>query len=194
MKLFNRWSMDAKVSDPSLKPYINLKPVLVPRTAGRLAKKRLSKGEISLVERLINKLAISGHRGKEHKISSGENVGKWTKLVKYLINTFEIIEQQGKNPIQVLVDAVQNSAPLEEITSFRQGGIIVHKAVVTSPQRRVDLALRFIVQGTKDRAFDKKVSISEALANELLDAAANNPKCYAIKKRNEKEKLAEAAR
>lgn len=194
MKLFNRWDMDVEISDPGLREYVNVDPVLFPRSAGRYAGERLNKDKISVIERLVNKIAISGHRGKEHKISSGEDVGKKRKLIKALIKSFEIIEEKDKKPVNVLIKAIENTAPLEETTSFQQGGIRIHKSVVTSPQRRVDLALRFIAQGVRERSFKNKLKLERALAEELLAAASNDQKCYSIKKKTEKERLAEAAR
>ena len=170
IKLFDKWSLEnISVSDPGLKNYISLKPLIVPRSFGRQAKNQFHKSQMNIVERLMNHFFVSGHRGKKHLISSGSNVGKTSKAYKTLEGAFKIIEQKtNKNPVEILVKGLENAALREEITSFQVGGIIVRKAVITAPQRRIDLALRLIVQGSNQKSFNKKKTMSEALADEIL--------------------------
>jgi len=162
MKVFGKWdSTQVVVDDPGLKRYINLEPVLFPRTFGREQSKRFGKSKINIVERLINKIGVSGHRGKEHKFSSGRNVGKSLKAAKIVKETLDIIEKKtNKNPIQVLIDAIQIAAPREEITIIEYGGIRHPKAVDTAPQRRVDLVLRWVTQGAAQRTIKNKRTMS----------------------------------
>ena len=170
VKLFDKWSMEnISVNDPGLRKYISLKPLIVPRSFGRQAAKQFHKSQMNIVERLMNHMFVSGHRGKKHLITSGSNVGKTSKIYKILDGTFRILEQKtGKNPIEVLVKALENAALREEITSFQVGGIIVRKAVITSPQRRIDLALRLITQGSYQKSFNKLKTMAEALADEIF--------------------------
>jgi len=197
IKLFNRWSFEGiEVEDPGLKPYINLEPIVVPKTGGRHAKRQFHKSNLNIVERFINKLMVPGHRGKKHFISSGHCVGKTFTIAKIVEEVFERIEKKtGKNPIQVFVKAIENAALREEITSYQLGGIMVRKAVVTSPQRRVDLALRNIVQAAYRKSFGKKISIVDALVEEILGAYENDPsRSEAIKEKERIEREAEGAR
>jgi small subunit ribosomal protein S7 len=175
VKFFNKWDVEGiTVNDPGLKNYINIRPVVIPRTFGRSAKKQFHKSQISVIERLVNHIYVSGHRGKKHIITSGKNVGKTFKIWKVIDDTFKILEERTKkNPIEIFVRALENAALREEITSFQVGGIIVRKAVITSPQRRVDLALRHIVQGAYQKSFNNKKTMAETLADELY-AAYNN--------------------
>ncbi|MCK5177248.1 MAG: 30S ribosomal protein S7, partial [Candidatus Aenigmarchaeota archaeon] len=146
-------------------------------------------------ERLINKLFVVGHKGKKHKITSGHNVGKTYRTMNTVIEAFEIIEQKTKkNPIEVLVGAMQNSAPIEEVISFQRRGIIVRDIVLTSPQRRLDLALRHTCQGTYRTSFNSKKKASAALSDELMNAYNNNAKSYAITEKERREKEAMGAR
>ncbi len=76
VKLFNKWDTNIPVLDEGLKRYINLNPILVPKTGGGNAKQQFHKSKYNIVERLLNKLMIPGHKGKKHRISSGHCTGK----------------------------------------------------------------------------------------------------------------------
>ncbi len=194
--LFNRWDLsDVQVEDEGLKRYINLKPVVLPKSTGKYATVPFHKNDMSIVERFINKLMVPGHRGKKHKLSSGHCVGRTLSLYKDVKKAFEIIEKKtGKNPVQVLVKAVENSAMLEEVASYRLGGIIARQAVVVSPQRRLDLALRHLAQGIYKSTFNSKKKLPEVIAEELIAAYNNDSKSFAISERNRIEREAEGAR
>lgn len=197
IKLFNRWSMnDAKVNDPGLQRYISLSPTIIPKSGGRQAKKQFHKSQMNIVERLGNKLMVPGHRGKKHVITSGRVVGRSFTIYKIIRDAFEKIEQQTKkNPVEVLVHAIENSALREEIAAYQVGGIIVRRAVITSPQRRVDIALKNIVQAAYRKSFGKKENITNALANEII-AAYNNDrtKSDAVNEKERIERESEGAR
>ncbi len=196
LKIFGIWDTSGvEVRDPGLKSYINLKPYYVPHSGGRHAKKPFGKSEINIVERLINRIAVTGHEGKKHKRTSGRNTGKKILHSRIVKEAFEIIEKRTKkNPIQVLVDALANAAPREDTTRIRYGGIVYHQSVDISPQRRLDLALRYITVGAAKSAFRTKKSIAAALADEIIAAANYDMKCYSISKKEELERIAKAAR
>jgi small subunit ribosomal protein S7 len=94
----------------------------------------------------------------------------------------------------VLVEAVENSAPREETVRLKYGGISVPKAVDISPQRRVDQALKFIAEGVHNASFKSETSAAEALAGQLVGAANNDVGTYAVNQKEEKERVAAAAR
>ncbi len=194
--LFGRWdTSNIKVEDPSLVDYISLKPVLVPKSFGRYAKDRFHKSYINIVERLINKLGVSGHKGKKHYISSGHNTGKGLNAYNIVYNTLEIIEKRtNMNPVEVYVKALENSAPREEVTSIEYGGARYPRAVECAPQRRIDIALRFFVQGAYQKAFNHKKSIQDALADEIIEAFNMSTNSAAISKKLELERQADASR
>ncbi|MDI6798579.1 MAG: 30S ribosomal protein S7 [Candidatus Aenigmarchaeota archaeon] len=197
IKIFDRWSTKGiEVKDLGLAKYINLEPVLVPRSGGRYAKQQFYKSKMNIVERLMNKLQVPGHRGKKHVITSGRAAGKTSIHYRIVKEAFEKIEQiTKKNPIEVLVGAIENAALREEITAYQVGGIIVRRAVVTSPQRRVDLALSNIVQASYRKSFGKKESMPNALKNEIIAAYNNDAsKSEAIKEKEMREREAEGAR
>ena len=196
MKAFNRWStVDVKLTDPGMAKYINLNCMAVPRTGGKYGSGRWTKDKMPIIERFMNRLQNAGHRGKKHKLSSGNHAGKIQMLYSTLKKSFILIEKKtNKNPIQVLVEAVENAGPLEEVASYRLGGIIARNSVVTSPQRRLDLALRYLTQGIYRTSFRNKKSLVEVIAEELIAASARDTRCFAIMERNRLEKEAEGAR
>ncbi len=195
MKIFNKWDTNIEVLDQGLKSYVNLSPIIIPRTGGRNIKTQFWKNKTNIVERLINKLMIPGHRGKKHKISSGHNTGKSITTYNIVLKTFEIIEQKTKkNPIEVFVRAIENSAPREEITTIEYGGARYSQAVECAPQRRVDLALRNLVQGAYSKTFRSKKRMWECLADEIILAYSMDNKSNAIARKLELERQADASR
>jgi len=183
-----------KVEDPGLRRYINLDTRLFAKTYGR-AKQRFGKAKVHLLERLANILGVPGHRGKKHKIITKHATGKYNKNMKILMQALEIVgKKTGQNPVQVLVKAIENAAPHDEITTIEYGGARYPQAVDTSPYRRLSLALRHIVHGGYDKAFNKKTNIAEGLAQEIILAYQNSPESFAIQKKTESERQADAAR
>lgn len=185
IKLFGKWSFkDVGVKDPGLQRYISLKPVVIPHSMGRHERKRFRKAGVSIVERLANNL-----------MRPGKNSGKKAKVSNMVKNAFEIVSlRTGKNPVEVLVKAVENSAPCEDTTRISYGGIVYHQSVDVAPQRRIDLALRHITEGARQASINNPRSIDECLAEELIMAGNNDMKSLAVAKRNEIERVAQASR
>ncbi len=194
-KIFDLYDISGiKVEDPGLRNVINLEPKLTLKTQGRYFQK-FGQTKVNIVERLINRVATAGHRGKKHRIILGRSTGKYTKNLKIVLEAFKIIEQKTKsNPIEVLVRAIEKAAPRDEVTVIEYGGARYPQAVDVSPLRRVNLALRWIVQGASDKAFNKKKTIAEGLAEEIILASQENGESYAIKKKKESEAQADSAR
>jgi small subunit ribosomal protein S7 len=183
--LFGKWSFDGiEVEDPGIKRYIPLKPVYIPHSMGRHEHGKFRKAKVNIVERLTNNL-----------MRPGSSAGKKTRAINLVKNAFEIIHLRTKqNPIQILVRAIENTAPCEDTTRISYGGIAYHMAVDLSPQRRVDLALRFLSEGARKTAFGNPRSLDECLAEDLILAANKDVKSYAVQKRNEMERVARSSR
>lgn len=196
IKAFNKWDVkEISVEDQGLQRYISLNPRIVPKTGARYAGNRFHKSKVFIVERLINKLMIPGHRSKKHVKSSGFCTGKAANAYDTVKKALMIIEQKTKlNPIKVLVKALENAAPREEIVTIEYGGARYPKAVECAPQRRIDVALRYFVQGAYDKCFNKKANIVDTLANEIICSYNLDPKAMAISKKNELERQADASR
>lgn len=196
VKAFNRWdTVGVKASDPGLISYITIAPRFLPKTGAKYAKAKFHKSKIFILERLMNKIMNAGHRAKKHKISSGHNAGKSQMISKIMIKVLEQLEIRAKhNPIQVIITAIENAAPREEIIAIEYGGARYPKAVECSPQRRIDLAIRFITQGASQKAFNTKKSIEDCLIDELLAAYNLSPNSNTISKKNELERQADSSR
>lgn len=194
-KIFDLYDTSGiEIKDPGLKSVINLQPKLILKDHGRNIQ-RFGQTKVNVVERLMNKIAVAGHRGKKHKIIKGLATGKYSKNMKIVLDAFKLIEKRtGKNPVEILVRAIESSAPRDEITVIEYGGARYPQAVDVSPLRRVNLALRWIVHGAADRAFNKKKTFVEGLAEEIILASEGNGESFAIKKKNESEKQADSAR
>lgn len=185
IKLFGKWSsIGIEVKDLGLKRYISLKPIYVPQSMGRHEHGRFRKAEVNIVERLINDL-----------MRPGRTAGKKARAINMVRNAFEIIHlRTGQNPVEVLVRALENSAPCEDTTRISYGGVVYHLAVDISPQRRVDLALRFLSEGARKASFGNPRPLEECLAEELILAANRDMKSHAVSKRHEMERVARASR
>ena len=195
MKIFGLFSTrGVSVQDPGLKRVINLDSKLLLKSYGRI-KWDPAKTKVNVIERLINLLQVPGSRGKKHRIITRWNTGKYNKNTQIVIDALKIIETKtGENPIGVLVKAIENSAPRDSVTSIEYGGARYPQAVDVSPRKRLNMVLRFIVHGSYDKAFNKKATITETLAKEIMLAAEGSSESYAVQKRNEAEKQADAAR
>ncbi len=193
MLLFDKWDFsEVEVKDPGLKSVIALYPMLVPISFGRHEHKMFGKTRVNIVERLVNKVM---HFGKKYAKNTGRMGGKKARAINIVKTAFEIIHlKTNENPISVLVKAVENAAPNEDTTRIIYGGTVYHVSVDVSPLRRVDLALRFITDGAKEAAFSSLKTIEETLADEIILAANNDINSFAIKKKNEQERIAMASR
>ncbi len=196
MKIFDLYSVEGiEVKDPALRPYINLSAKLILKNYGRRKFDRFAKSKFNLLERLANRLAVPGHVGKKHKIITSWSSGKYSKNMGIVLEVMEIITKRtGNNPIQVLINAIENTSPRDEITVIEQGGARYPQAVDCSPMRRIDLALRWIIQGAYSKAFGKKAKMAETLAKEIILASEGNMESFAMVKKNEAEKQADSAR
>jgi len=191
--LFRKWdTTEIEIKDIGLKTAISLKRVIMPLDFGRSALKRYNKGQVNIVERLANKLM---HFGKKYAKNTGRQGGKKHHSLNIVKTAFEIIHlKTGKNPVEVLVRAVENSAPNEDTTRIVYGGTVYHVSVDVAPLRRVDLALRFIADAIKEATFSNPKPIEEYIAEHLILASNNDPLAPSIKKKNELERVAQASR
>ena len=194
-KIFDKYDISTiEIQDEGLKSAINLKPKLLLKNQGRNVGK-FSQTKVNIVERLANKLSVAGHRGKKHKLEKGNATGKYTKNMQIIMDVLEMIEKKtGKNPVEILVRAVENSAPRDETTVIEYGGARYPQAVDVAPVRRVNLALKHLVHGASDKAFNKKKTIAQTLAEEIIMAADKNGESLAIRKKKEAEAQADSAR
>merc|ERR1719450_324881 len=188
VKLFGKWSYDGvNVSDLSLTGYIATQRTAhtyLPHTQQRYQAKRFRKALCPIVERLCCSLMMHGR-----------NNGKKLMAVRIVKHAFEIIHLlTDKNPIQVFVDAVKNGGCREDSTRIGSAGVVRRQAVDVSPIRRVNVAIYLICTGARNSSFRNIKSIAECLADEIMAAAKESSNSYAIKKKDEIERVAKANR
>ncbi|MBU4071131.1 MAG: 30S ribosomal protein S7 [Candidatus Thermoplasmatota archaeon] len=185
LKLFDKYDMsEVVVSDAGLARYINLDPVMVPHTGARHANRPFAKSKMNIVERLVNNM-----------MRNEEYTGKKTKTYSAVMTAFSIIESKTKkNPIQVFIDALENTTPREEVTRLKYGGVSVPKAVDISSSRRLDIALRNICKGAINASYKNTKPIEICLANEIMLAAKGDMNSFAVSKKEEVERVAGSAR
>jgi len=184
-KLFGEWGFEGiDVRDIGLQRYLNLTPIYIPHTGGRHEARKFRKSDMNIAERLINSLMRPGGSG-----------GDKSRIISVVRNAFKIINlRTGRNPVEVLVRAVENAAPNEDTTRIGYGGVVYRLAVDISPQRRIDLALRFIVRGVKEATFSNRLTLEEVLATHLIGAANNDGNTFAIRRKQEVERIALSSR
>ena len=172
------------VNDGGLAKYIDLTPTNVPHSGGKHANRWFGKSKLSIVERLINNI-----------MRTEKYTGKKMKAYKTVSQAFDIVaERTKKNPLQVLVEGLENAAPREEVTRLQFGGISVPKAVDISPQRRLDIALRNLCTGVVRTSSKNKKPIYECLADEIILAAKGDMTAFSVAKKEEIERVAQSAR
>jgi len=125
-----------------------------------------------LVAKLINCVMTQGRKNTAEKIVYG---------------SFESMSKQGKDPLQTYKTAVENIKPLLELKSRRIGGANYQIPVEVNPDRRVSLAIRWLIDAARER---KEKGMHERLANEISAAASNQG--GAIKKKEDTHKMADA--
>lgn len=183
--LFNKYDMnEVQIGDPGLVRYVNLSSLIVPHSCGKFTRQEFNKGNMLIVERLINRL-----------MQTENNTGKKTLCINIVRDAFEIIHKRTKkNPVQVLVEALANSGPREETVRLKYGGINVPKSVDTAPLRRVNSGLKYIADAVKSSSKGTKKPVSVCLADELIAASKGDMKCYCVNKKEERERIAKSAR
>ena len=128
-----------------------------------------------VVTKLINNIMLDGKRGVAQKIVYG---------------AFGRVEAKAEKPaLEVFEEAMNNIMPVLEVKAKRIGGATYQVPMEVAPERRVTLAMRWIITASRARAGK---SFSEKLAGELMDAAENQG--ASIRRREETHKMAEANR
>jgi len=128
-----------------------------------------------LVQQFINKLMTQGKKSTAQRVFYG---------------ALDIVEERAKRPgLEVFEQAIKNATPVLEVKPRRVGGATYQVPVEVRPERKVSLAIRWLVGTTRNRSGK---SMAEKLAAELMDAANNTG--ATIKRREDTHKMAEANR
>ena len=128
-----------------------------------------------LVSQFINKLMQQGKKSTAQRI---------------FYDALDLIEERAKRPgLDVFEQAVKNATPILEVKPRSVGGATYQVPVEVRVERRLSLAIRWLVASTRNRAGR---SMAEKLASELMDAASNTG--TTVKKREDTHRMAEANR
>jgi small subunit ribosomal protein S7 len=128
-----------------------------------------------VISKLINQVMKEGKKTIARKIVYGA------------LNNIK--EEAKKEPMEVFEAALRNASPLIEVKSKRVGGATYQVPVEVKGDRKIALALRWIIIGAKSR---KGKPMAVKLAQELIEAANNNG--FAVKKKLDTHRMAEANR
>jgi len=118
--------------------------------------------------------------------------GKKTVATNLLYKAFEILSKENKDPVAVFEQALQNVGPKQEVKARRVGGASYQIPVEVRGDRRMSLAMRWIIKAAKSRSNKEFHTFSKKLAVEFVDAAEN--KGEAIRKRDIVHRMAQANR
>lgn len=186
IKLFNLYShTDVVVKDETLEPFINVSmPGVVPHTCTKISLGRFGKARTAITERFI-----------VHLMQHGRNSGKKRLAIRLFKEACGIMHKlTNENPIQLLVDACINAGPRESSARIGRGGSMKRASVDLSPYKRLNVSLRLLAEGIRTTAFKNRKTMPEVIANEIMAAAKNSQSSYAIKKREEIERVAKSNR
>lgn len=186
IKLFQKYSYDeVEVSNISLKPYINLsRHGIVPHATSVVTNGKMGKAKMPIAERFVCSL-----------MKHGRNSGKKRLAISIFEDSCFIINTvTGKNPLQILADAIVNSGPREDTARVGRGGSMKRTSVDVSPLKRISMAIHMLSTGVRNAAFRNRKSLAEVIADELIAAATNSQSSYAIKKKEEIERVAKSNR
>lgn len=129
-----------------------------------------------LVHKLINKVMVDGKKSKAEKIVYG---------------AMQILaEKTGEQPLEALYKAIENIKPILEVRPRRVGGATYQVPMEVPPRRQISLALRWLVEATRNRSGKGNYTMLEKLSNELYDAYNNRGN--AVKKKEDTHRMAEA--
>lgn len=118
--------------------------------------------------------------------------GKKTVAEKNFYTALELLEKDGKDPLETFEKAVQNVGPKQEVKAKRIGGASYQVPIDVRGDRRMSLAMRWIIEAARARSNKEYHTFAEKLAAELKDAVENQG--AAIKKRDTAHRMAEANR
>ena len=185
LKLFGIYPVnEVQVHDVSLTSYINLTSGINLHTGGRYSNYAAGKRNMNTMERFLNKI-----------MRTEKWTGKKYSAYRVLKTAFQKISEKTKeNPVQVFINAIENSAPREEVTRLKYGGIAVPKAVDVAPSRRVDIALRNLALGASNTSYKNRKAIEDCLADQIILAAKNDGASFAVSKKEEIERISASAR
>ena len=130
-----------------------------------------------LVARFINRVMYDGKKSVAQDVVYG---------------AFDVLKEKGNDPLEMFEKAIQNVSPKLEVKARRVGGASYQIPSEVRPERRLSLAIRWLIEAARKRSNKEYHTFAEKLAQELLDANQNLGE--AVRKRDLMQKNAEANR
>lgn len=144
----------------------------------RRAQKRTIEGDLlygsKVLEKFINKVMIGGQKSKARRLV-------YAALEKFTTKV------HAEDTLQAFEQALENASPSLEVKSRRIGGATYQVPVEISPDRRLAMAMRWIIANSRAKAGR---SMAEGLSMELTDCFNNQGST--IKKKDDTHRMAEA--
>lgn len=186
IKLFEKYSYDeVEVNNVSLKPYINLsRRGIVPHAATTITRGKTGKAKIPIAERFICSLMRNGRNSGKKRLAIGV----------FEDACFIIHAVTGRNPLQVLVDAIIKCGPREDTARVGRAGSMKRTSVDVSPSKRISMSISMLSTGIRTAAFRNRKTLAEVIADELIAASTGSQNSYAVKKKEEIERVAKSNR
>jgi len=150
----------------------------------------MSRGNKVIKKREIAPDPIYGNVLIARFINRAMKDGKKTTAQRMIYGAFDIIKEQGKDPVQVFQQAIDTVSPKQEVRSKRVGGAAYQVPMEVRGPRKISLAIRWILEAATKRSNSEFKTFEQKLAAELM-AVVNN-EGEAVKKRDMAHKMAEA--
>ncbi|KKR33665.1 MAG: 30S ribosomal protein S7 [Candidatus Gottesmanbacteria bacterium GW2011_GWA2_41_12] len=141
-------------------------------------------------KRITNTDAVYGNKLLAKFINRVMRSGKKSVAQGQVYGALELIKAKNLDPLTIFQQAVQNVGPRMEVKARRVGGASYQVPMEVRGERRISLAIRWIIQASNNKSNKEFHSFAEKLSQELMDAANNAGE--AIKKRDGMQRNADA--
>ncbi len=149
--------------------------------------------QILLQARVRNRCALFEMTNHNARISN-VTLGSILSVTLHYLALSLVDLKYATQRFRTLLQAIINSGPREDSTRIGRAGTVRRQAVDVSPLRRVNQAIWLLCTGAREASFRNIKTIAECLADELINAAKGSSNSYAIKKKDELERVAKSNR
>lgn len=150
----------------------------------------MARGNTNIKKRVLMPDPVYGNTMVAKFINNFMKDGKKTTAQKVMYDAFDIIKEKGLDPLEVFEKALDTVGPKQEVRARRIGGAAYQVPVEVRGDRRIALAIRWILAATKKRSNSEFPGFAKKLAAEFMAAA--NGEGEAIRKRDVTYKMAES--
>lgn len=152
----------------------------------------MARGKTKTRKRKVEPDFIYGNLMVTKLINRSMKDGKKSVAQKQIYKAFEILEKQGKKPMEVFQEALKNITPQMEVRARRIGGAAYQVPTPVRNERKISLSIRWLITEARKRSNKDFKTYAEKLAAEISEAAAGEGSAF--KKKEVMHKMAEANR